>query len=451
MRRNLYRLNDREGCQKGVFMKKRLLAGLAAVGLIVSMIPVNLVAAQEQTTLEIWDMFTDGSLAAAQEAVIAKFEKENPNIKIERVPKDQATLEETLRAAFMAGDAPDIIYLEAGIGSAGTYVQAGYYEDLTEAYEEYGWKDTLMSACWEIPSADNFIWGVGNEMETMGLYVNQDIYDELGLDQPETVEELTEDMQVIKDAGYQVLANTLDSLWYNNMNFLTTILYGFMSQEDIEDVMNNDGSWDKESVRAAVECVVDWLDKGYFPSHPEVDGDQENMFFSGDVALWITGNWSVGAVNEHPDINTSIYPFPGSETCSDGGSQANFAGGAYLVYSGSEVKDTAYQFIDFSVNNPETATIWAETGGTMPPYTEEYEADLSPAGEAIVEYLGDDSLQNTAGLNMWLGTNAFEFFSKAGQNLAIGALDVDSFISEADAAREMDIQSGLTKGSFKVN
>lgn len=308
-----------------------------------------------------------------------------------------------------------------------------------------------MSACWEIPSADNFIWGVGNEMETMSLYVNQDIFDELGLEQPKTIEELTEDMKVIKDAGYNVLANTLDSEWYNNMNFIGTILYSYMSQDEIENVMNQDGSWDKESVRAAVECIADWLDKGYFPSHPEVDGDQEQLYFAGDTALWITGNWEVGNTTEKTDFTTSIYPFPGSETCSDGGSQVNFAGGAYLVYSGSESKEAAYKFIDYSVNNPDTAKIWAEVGGTMPPYTKEYDAELSPLGERVVELLGDESLQNTAGINMWLGTNAFDFFSEAGQKMAIGALDVDSFISEADAAKDKDVETGLTKGSFKLD
>ena len=131
----------------------------------------------------------------------------------------------------MAGDAPDVIYLEAGIGTVGNYVKAGYYEDLTNAYDEYGWKDNLMSACWEIPSADNFIWGVGKEMETMSLYVNQDIFDELGLEQPKTIEELTEDMKVRMHTANNVLANTLDSQWSNNMNFIGTILYSYMSQE----------------------------------------------------------------------------------------------------------------------------------------------------------------------------------------------------------------------------
>ncbi len=382
----------------------------------------------EQVTLTIWDTFVDGSLGKAQEDIIAAYQAAHPEVKVERVAKEGSTLSETLKAAFMGGDAPDIV-----------------------SYEKFGWKDSIMSACWEIPSADNFVWGVGNEMETMSLYVNQDIFDELNLSAPGTVEELTADMQIIKDAGYNVLANTLDSAWWNNMNFIGTILYAFMTQEEISDCMNNDGSWDKESVRGAVSCIKDWLDKGYFPAHPEVDGDQEQMFFGGDYAVWVTGNWEVGNITEKTDFNTSIYPFPGSETCADGGSQVNFAGGAYLVYAESEVKDAAYEFIDFSINNPDTAKIWAETGGTMPPYANEYDVNLSPLAERVVELLGDESLQNTAGINMWLGTNSFDFFSEAGQKLVIGSLDEDSFIMEAEKARELDMETGLTKGSFKIN
>lgn len=419
-----------------------------AAGLIIP--EISKTESSEQVTLTIWDTFVDGSLGKAQEDIIAAYQEAHPNVTVERVAKEGSTLSETLKAAFMSGDAPDLVYYEAGIGTVGNYVKAGYYEDLTRAYEEYGWKESIMSACWEIPSADGYVWGVGNEMETMSLYINQDIFDELGLKVPETIEELTEDMAVIKDAGYQVLANTMDSQWYNNMNFIGTILYAYMTQDEIKDCMENDGSWNKESVREAVECIKDWLAKGYFPAHPEVDGDQEQMFFSGDYACWVTGNWEVGNITEKTDFTTAIYPFPGSTICADGGSQVNFSGGAYLVYSGSEVKDTACQFIDFSINNPDTAKIWAEVGGTMPPYMKEYDVELSPLSERVVELLGDETLKNTAGINMWLGTNSFDFFSKAGQNLAIESLDEDSFVEKAEAARLQDIETGLTKGSFKV-
>lgn len=408
------------------------------------------VSKEEPVTLTIWDTFTDGSLGAAQEQIVQAYKESHPNVTVDRVPKQADALAQTLKAAFMAGTAPDIVYYEAGIGTVGNYVQAGYYMDLSDAYDKYGWDDSLMPACREIPSADNFTWGVGNEMETMSLYINQDIFNKLGLEPPKTIEELTKDFKIIKDAGYNVLANTLDSEWYNNMNFIGTILYAFMTQEEIKDCRENDGSWDKESVRKAMDCIKDWLNKGYFPSHPEVDGDQEKMYFAGDYACWITGNWEVGNITANTDFTTEILAFPGSKDCADGGSQVNFAGGAYLVNSATKVKDTALEFIDFSVNKPETAKIWAEVGNTMPAYTKDYGADLSTLGKRVVGLLGDESLQNTAGINMWLGSYSFDFFSTAGQKLAIGSLDTDSFIKAADEAVAADVKTGLTKGSFKV-
>ena len=429
-------------------MKKRTLAVMLALATIISGNFVVEVHADEKETLEIWDTFVDGSLGKAQEEIISSFQEANPDIEVIRVPKEQSTLEETLKAAFMAGDAPDVIYLEAGIGSVGNYVKAGYYEDLTNAYDEYGWKNNLMSACWEIPSADNFIWGVGNEMETMSLYVNQDIFDELGLEQPKTIEELTEDMKVIKDAGYNVLANTLDSEWYNNMNFIGTILYSYMSQDEIENVMNQDGSWDKESVRAAVECIADWLDKGYFPSHPEVDGDQEQLYFAGDTALWITGNWEVGNTTEKTDFTTSIYPFPGSETCSDGGSQVNFAGGAYLVYSGSESKEAAYKFIEWwnkaDKDGKSPALEWSLENG-FPAYTysvqdnEEYKANkklsaMSAANpEAPTDFIVDS---NFPGISSVLTDVIPEMIN----SVAFGKSSVDEALEKAQNSADKIVE-----------
>ena len=113
----------------------------------------------EQVTLTIWDTFVDGSLGQAQEDIITAYQEAHPNVTVERVAKDLSTLSETLKAAFMSGDAPDLVYYEAGIVTVGNYVKAGCYEDLASVYDEYGWKDNIMSACWEIPSADGYVWG----------------------------------------------------------------------------------------------------------------------------------------------------------------------------------------------------------------------------------------------------------------------------------------------------
>ena len=57
---------------------------------------------------------------------------------------------------------------------------------------------------------------------------------------------------------------------------------------------------------------------------PFVNPVSTSLYFAGDTALWITGNWEVGNITEKTDFTTSIYPFPGSETCPDGGSPAKY-------------------------------------------------------------------------------------------------------------------------------
>ncbi|WP_195543414.1 ABC transporter substrate-binding protein [Massiliimalia timonensis] len=401
-----------------------------------------------KVTLQLWDTFVDGSLNSAMSQIISAYEESHSDVKINRVQKELTSLGETIKAAFMAGDAPDLLYYEGGIGTVGSYVKAGYLMDLSEAYKTYGWKDKLMSACWEVPSVGDYIYGVGHEMETMSLYFNQDIFDKVGLENPTTIEELTDTLQKLKDAGYTPLANTMGAEWSSNMNFIGTILYAYMSQDEIKDCMENDGSWDKESVRKAIDTIKLWIDNGYFPDHPEVHGDQEQLYFSQECAAWITGNWEVGNITKDTDFKTTIIPFPGSESCEDGGSQVNFAGGAFLVNAATAYPDESLGFIDYVVATPESSKVWYEVGGTVPPYTDEYEVEANELGEHVVELLGDETLQNTAGINMWLGTNAFEFFSFAGQNLIVGSLDTDSFIAEADAALQKDVESKMTKGSF---
>lgn len=406
----------------------------------------------EKITLTVWDTFTEDAMHNSSEQINEMFMEKYPNVTIDRVSKDYASINEALKTAFMSGDAPDVMYNEMGIGEQGSFLRAGYLMNLQEAYSEYGWDDTVMAVSKEVPAIGDYVYGVGNEIETMSFYYNKKIFDEVGLDAPGTIEELTETMGKLKEAGYVPLANTLDSDWSNNMNFIGTIMYAYMSQEEIDACMNEDASWDMESVKKAAATIQEWLDKGYFPDHPEVDGEQRDFFLQGEGACWVTGNWSIAYVEENADdtMDLEIIPFPGSESCSDGGSQVNFTGSGYLVNANTPNKKAALDYLDFCVNNAETAKIWSEVGVIIPPFTGEYDAEISPELTKVKGYLSDENISNVAGINMWLGTNGFDFFSDAGQRMAIGDLTAENFTAEADAARQKDMDDKNTKATFEL-
>ena len=429
---------------------KKLLTLVLCLAMALTM--VSFASADETVELLVWDTFTSDQMVEAIEAINAAFMEKYPNVKITRVGKDLDAMSQTLKAAFMSGEGPDVIYHEMGIGEMGDYVKAGYLMNLKDTYVEKGWDKTLMSVSSEVPSVGDFIYGVGHEIETMSLYYNSDILDELGIEVPKTVEELTAAMQKCKDAGYIALGNTLDQYWHTNMNFVGTVLYAFMSKEEISDCMNNDASWDLPSVRAAVNTIKAWVDAGFFPDHPEVYTDQTAMFSIGESVFWVTGNWSIGSIARQcdEDFNYNIVPFPASETNADGGSQVNFVGSGFMVSNLTEKKDIAIDYVDFALNTPESAKIWFEVADVIPPYTGDSGAKISDYLKLAKGYLSDPTISNVAGINMWLGGNAFEFYSHAGQNIVIGVYDADTFVAAADAATAADIATNSTKGSFSM-
>ena len=80
--------------------------------------------------------------------------------------------------------------------------------------------------------------------------------------------------------------------------------------------------------------------------------------------------------------------------------------------------------------------------------TGEYDAEVTELMNTVIGFLADENLNNVPGVNMWVAANAWEFFSTAGQKMAIGAMDVDGFIAELDAAVAKDVEECGTKATF---
>lgn len=165
----------------------------------------------KQITITVWDQFTDNEGKAAAELVTRMFEKEYPNVKVERSAKSADDIFNVLRPAFMSGDAPDVIYGEMGTGWAGPFFKAGYLLDLTDVWKARGWDAKLSATAKIIPTVKGWTYGVGHELEATGFYYNKTKFKELGIAVPKTIDELDAAMAKIKKAGYIPLVYVLDT------------------------------------------------------------------------------------------------------------------------------------------------------------------------------------------------------------------------------------------------
>ena len=112
---------------------------------------------------------------------MAKFEEETGiHVELDVIPIENVRT--IVQTQLRSGDGPDVFGYDTGPGFAGALAEAGLVYPLTDAYEKYDWP--VYDFAQERVTFDGEIVGIPNDIETLGLYYNATIFDELGIDRP---------------------------------------------------------------------------------------------------------------------------------------------------------------------------------------------------------------------------------------------------------------------------
>lgn len=333
-----------------------------AIGLALTA-PIPTFAQEEKTQLLFWG----GSEAVdALEQQVARFNETHPDIEV--TYESQPNLGEIIRTALAAGEGPDIMYGGTGPGAAGVLVRAGLLLPLDEAYAEYGWNDRFSSFTKERASIDGTVYGIGNEIEYIGMFYNERIFAELGLSEPETHEEVLQLCQTLQDAGLTPIAFGNQERWPASHIF--SIFSGNLAgKEKLAAAISGEVPWnDPAFVSAIATPFVEMTEAGCFnPSVNAISYDDANLlFYSGQAAMTLTGNWMMSDYTDPevmPDpVGFLFYP------SIDGGPVVPPAGvgSAYFVSSAVENPEAAFEVLDFLFSE-EATEFWIEDVRVMPP------------------------------------------------------------------------------------
>ena len=127
------------------------------------------------------------------------------------------TLEEyytQLNALVDADQTPDVFIVSPGPNLT-DYVAPGVAAPLDEYLEEDGWKDTFSSdAVFAQQTYDGEIYAVPLNIAAACVFYNKDIFEEAGVDVPETYDELLEVCEAIKEAGYTPITISAGTAWW---------------------------------------------------------------------------------------------------------------------------------------------------------------------------------------------------------------------------------------------
>lgn len=373
---------------------------------VVSIAVAANVAAQDTVTIRVGSWESGDALTPWNNA-IAAFEALHPNIdvQLEAVPQDYGT---KLLTDFASGNAPDIF--QTGDGDVASFQARGVVENLDPYIDgENGFDRSII-----FPGIDTFgdvagsTYYLTKDFSPLVLYYNADQFAEAGIDTPTsdwTWDDLLAAAQALTidgngnnaaspdfDAnniqrwGIQIPNSWGDIAWTRG---ILPLVYQNGGALIAPDGSTMDGYMNSEATVGALDWYAQ-LFNTYHIAPAKVDVDSfagVDMFANGLVSMLYTGVWPLAGYIEGDNALTFNFGTSGLPAGPAGHANALCWAG-FAMYSGSENKDAAWEFlkfiatgdgaVEFAANGlPSVQAIAEEKGLLEDPYYGPVMADLA--------------------------------------------------------------------------
>lgn len=326
-------------------------------------------AQTEPVTVTEWDQFADSGITAAgpaMESLITQCEQELPGVQIERTIVPSIGIRESYRLAATAKEVPDLAYTWPAASVLAGYAKNDVIAPISAYKQEYGW-DWLNPFYIGRSSYQGELYAIPLEQDLVGVYYNQDIFEQLGLEVPTTYDEFLQVADAVKNAGYIPIAFGNRDRWPATNLF--SLLMGLTSGREAEEkLLFGDAAWTEPQFLTAAQTFVDWADRGYLPLGFNAIGyDEANALFNqGQAAMNIGGTWVIQDIARNAQGSIGVFMLPPITEGVPAGTVWGEGSQWQVAASTSEAeRDAAVAALDCLVS-PDKRQTWVEQGYLVP-------------------------------------------------------------------------------------
>lgn len=365
--------------------------------------------------------------------LMAAFTAEHPNVTFEpqHIPfSDYVT---SIKLSLNSPEAPDIA--QYNVGAMRPLIKAGLIADLDPWAEAYGWSEKFPESNLAMLTADENAetFGVGSlyavpiGTKFVGLYYNADILDEVGVDVPQTLDELTEALAAVTAAGHRGLS--VGALEAGIVHLWAAVQNTLQDPAEYESwVFGQEGSTiETPGAEEATELLADWAANGYIAAGASAVSDSDALaeFVAGKSAFIMTGNWAATGITDGLGEAAGFVAAPvaagGDPRIAPGGSAA------YSISAKSDDANVAAAFLDFMATQQAAEVQLA--AGLMPSGRDAAVSAEGIRGEIIDAY---GEVQAGAGIRAFpdfATTGMLDVLKSGLQAVLAGQLSADEFVA----------------------
>jgi raffinose/stachyose/melibiose transport system substrate-binding protein len=347
----------------------------------------------DDQTLTIWHYENDDSaMGQAWAKAIEIFQEEHPDVEVVVEKQTFEQIQKNAKIVLTGDDVPDVMEYNKGNATAGQLASQGLLTPLTDVAAENGWAEQLPGSLQTTARydeaglmGDGEWYGVPNYGEFVGVYYNKEMFDELGLEVPTTLEELEAVMKAFKDQGVTPLAEAgaeypLGQLWYE-----LVLANSDRELVDQYQLFSSDVDFHGPEMTAATEKLDEWIKAGYIaPDSAALTAEDMGVsFINGTYPMMVSGSWWFGRIVAEMEADWGQFIFPGNDL------HPGSSGNLWVVPANADSKSLATEFIDITLR-PEVQEVFAQAGGLpvaadASSITDEKTRELTENFQAILE------------------------------------------------------------------
>ncbi|MGD1822812.1 MAG: ABC transporter substrate-binding protein [Pleomorphochaeta sp.] len=292
----------------------------------------------------------------ALDKMIAEFEKQNPNIKVELQTIGYNDYFTQLQSKVVGGNAADVFELNF------------------ENFVSYASQDTLAVLDGKIGDTSGFNktalnafvydgkqYGIPNSFSNVLLFYNEELFDKAKIEYPNS----SWTWDDIEKAGAKI--SSLDKNTFGFYRPLTFHEFYKAAAQSGSSLMNEDYTkftvYTSTNVQVAKRMAAWQNESNIMPTDAQMGGMGDwDLFKSGRLGMLVTGIWAFNDFSNNCSFPWDVVVEPGNTQ-----KASHFFSNAYVVSENSEKKEAAAKLASFLAGSKEAAQIRVEAAWELPP------------------------------------------------------------------------------------
>ena len=297
----------------------------------------------EPVTLTVWSWRTEDE--DAYNEIFDVYEAAHPNVTVEFVPFVNTDYNNILATGLTGEGGPDVAQLRA-YGGVQPLIEAGQLLPLDGEVDLSNFTPAILKGATGL--SDGRIYGVPFGIQTFTAFYNKAIFDELGLEEPETWDDFINVLDTLKENGYIPIAAPAKDTWMLPLIHDAVAAPRYGGPEFEKAVLAGETDFTNPDYVASIAVVQDL--QQYMPE--DVVGvsytDSRTLFITEQAGIFLGGSFEVGFwENEAPDLDLGVFRVPAPPDSLTGPLVPGWMDGSYGVNALSEHPEEAKALVEW--------------------------------------------------------------------------------------------------------